>query len=352
MVDKNFILAKIDKSANKLKGNFPHITKEGIWQTNKDGFWTGGFWIGTLWLAYLWTGDDKYKRWAYDYLELLKKQKDLKTLDLGFLFYPSFALGYQITNDTYFKEVSLQACNNLFSQFNGKFLGGWWLSDEEKPHHQITTIDTMANLMLLWWAYEETKEKRYLEVCLSQGKITLENFLREDGSTAHIVEFEIPAGKKIREQTHQGYSPTSCWARGQAWALYGFALAYKITQENRFLIIFRTLADYFIKNLPADFIPYYDFKDPNIPYVPKDSSAAAIAASGLLEVSEELDNYLQPAANILNSLTQNYLTSKDNDGLLEAACYHFPHQEGINCSSIWGDYYYLEALSKTEGFKP
>jgi len=243
MVDKNFILAKIDKLANKLNGKFPHITKDGIWQTNEDGFWTGGFWIGTLWWAYCWTGDDKYKRWAYDYLELLKNQRHLKTLDLGFLFYPSFALGYQITNDSYLKEVSLEACNNLLSQFNGKFLGGWWLSEKEKPNYQITTIDTMANLMLIWWAYKETKEKRYRDVGISQVKTTQENFIREDGSTIHIVEFEIPEGKKIREQTHQGYSHTSCWARGQAWAVYGFAHAYKITKENRFLTTFKVVAD-------------------------------------------------------------------------------------------------------------
>ncbi|MEW6095114.1 MAG: glycoside hydrolase family 88 protein [bacterium] len=348
MVDKEIILSKIDKSANKLNGKFPHITKDGIWQTNEDGFWTGGFWIGILWWAYLWSKNDKYKNWAYEYLELLKNQIEVKTLDLGFLFYPSFVLGYQITKDIYLKKVSLQACDNLLAQFNGKFFGGWWLDDEEKPNHQITTIDTMTNLSLIWWAYEETKEKKYLNVCIEHTKITQKNFLRENGSTAHVVEFKIPDGKKIKEQTHQGYNHNSCWSRGQAWALYGFAKAYNVSKEEGFLATAMVLADYFIKNLPIDFVPYYDFEDPNIPDVPKDSSAAVIAACGLLDLAKELDDYRQPALNILNSLTQGYLTSQNHDGILTAGCYHLPLKEGINCSTIWGDYYYLEALSKLD----
>lgn len=342
MIDKNIILFKIDTLANKLNGKFPHITNNGIWQTNDDGFWTGGFWIGELWWAYLHTANDNYKRLAYEYLKLLERQNQLKTLDLGFLFYPSFALGYQITMDAFLKGISLQACDNLLAQFNGKFFGGWWLDDEEKPNHQITTIDTMANLALIWWAYEETRDKKYLDVGIEHAKITYENFIREDGSTVHIVEFKMPDAKKTKELTHQGYSHNSCWARGQAWALYGFAKAYKVTQLEEFLVAFEGLADYFIKNLPDDFVPYYDFKDPNIPNVPKDSSAAAIAACALLE----LDTYIQPALNILNSLTQNYFTLPEYDGILTCGCYHLPNQEGINCSTIWGDYYYLTALSK------
>jgi len=348
IIDKKFILSKIDNVANKLNGRFPHITKNGIWQTNEDGFWTGGFWVGILWRIYLWTEDNNYKTWAYEYLKLLKNQIELKTLDLGFLFYPSFALGYQITKDTYLKKVSLQACDNLLAQFNGKFLGGWWLDDKEKPNHQITTIDTMVNLFLIWWAYEETKEKKYLDVCIKHAQITQENFVRGDGSTIHIVEFKLPEGNKVKEQTHQGYNHNSCWSRGQAWALYGFVKAYKISKREEFLATARILADYFIKNLPDDFVPYYDFKDPNIPHVPKDSSAAAIGACGLLELANELDEYRQPGLNILNSLTQNYLATRDHDGILTGGCYHLPHQEGINCSTIWGDYYYLEALAKLD----
>jgi unsaturated chondroitin disaccharide hydrolase len=262
------------------------------------------------------------------------------------LFYPSFALGYKLTGDEYLREIALEAADTLSNRFHTK--AGFIYNKIDKRTGR-TAIDVMMDLQLLWWAYEETKDKKFLKVAYIHSKRIIEELIRGDYSTMHIIDFDLENGDIIRKITVQGYSNDSCWSRGQAWAIYGFTLAYKTSKDKIFLNTAEKLAGYFIENLPEDFAPYWDFNDSE--RVVKDSSAAAIACSGLLTLSElsKTKEFREFALRILDSLCSNYLSEKATDGLLKHGCFHKPENMGVDESLIWGDYYFVEALTKLKG---
>ena len=340
----NNAVKKVDKNI-KLKG-FPHITENGKWVTTSDGYWTGGFWVGLLWFSYKISGDEKYKKLAYNWLKKLEKRKNDRTFNLGFLFYPSFVLGYEITRDDYLRKTALEAANTLSTLFHEK--AGFVYHDFTINGKKVgrTIIDVMMNLPLLWWAYEETGDKKYYNVAYTHSKRTVEEFIRDNYTTVHVIDFDLETGEIIRKITVQGYSDDSCWSRGQAWAIYGFTLAYKHTEDELFLRTADNLARYFVKKLPDDYVLYWDFDDPEKEM--RDSSAAAIAASGLLDLSElsEKKKFREVAINILNSLCNNYLCEEEKDRILKHGCFHKPENMGVDESLIWGDYYFIEALMK------
>lgn len=341
------VTEKAKKNMMRFK-DFPHITKNGKWTTTKDEDWTGGFWIGLLWLFYKLTDDAKYKKEAYNWLKKLESRKKDRTFDLSFLFYPSFALGYKITNDEYLREVALEAADTLASLFNEKTGFVYNVITINGKKLGRTIIDVMMELPLLWWAYKETGNEEYHNVACTHSKHTIEEFIRDDYSTVHVIDFNLETGKTIRKITIQGYSTDSCWSRGQAWAIYGFTLAFKASKEKIFLKAAEKLAEYHVENLPEDFVPYYDFNDPEISNAVKDSSAAAIAFSGLLTLSEFRgeEDFREIAVNILKFLCNNYLCEEEKDGILNHGCYHKPENMGVNESLIWGDYYFVETLMK------
>jgi unsaturated chondroitin disaccharide hydrolase len=176
----------------------------------------------------------------------------------------------------------------------------------------------------------------------------MQYFIREDGSTYHEVDFDPQGGEVMKKTILQGYNAESCWSRGQAWGICGFAIAYKYTKREEFLRTAEKLADYYIANSPPDYVPYWDFNDPKIPNTVKDSSAATITACGLLELFElsEENKFGDIALNILNSLCNNYLSEDDKEEILKHGCFHKPEGNGIDESLIWGDYYFMEALTK------
>ena len=344
--NKNIIPNKAVKAVDqriKLK-DFPHITENGEWVTTKDGYWTGGFWIGLLLYAYKITGDEKYKNEAYKWTNRLECRKNDKTFDVGFLFYPAFALGHRITKDGSLRKAALEAANTLSTLFNERT--GFIYNEISLNGKMVgrTIIDVMMNLPLLWWAYEETNDHKYLGVAYRHCKRTIEEFIREDYSTVHVIDFDLETGELQRKITVQGYSDDSCWSRGQAWAIYGFTLAYKHTRDGLFLRTAEKLAEFFIKNLPEDYVPYWDFNDPKKEL--RDSSAAAIAFSGLLDLSalSGKKRFRDVAINILNSLCDNYLSNEE--GILKHGCFYKPAGMGVDESLIWGDYYFIEAIMK------
>ena len=340
----SYAVKKVDKSI-KLK-DFPHITENGKWATTKDGYWTGGFWIGLLWHAYKISSDEKYKIEAYKWAKRLKIRKKDRTFDLGFLFYLSFALGHQITKDSDLRKIALEAADTLSTLFNEKadFVYNDFTLNGKKVGRTI--IDVMMNLPLLWWAYDESGDKNYYDVAYTHSKRTIDEFIKDEYSTVHVIDFDLETGETIRKITVQGYSDVSCWSRGQAWAIYGFALAYKYTKDELFVKTAVNIAEYFIENLPEDYVPYWDFDDPEKEV--RDSSAAAIAASGLITLSElrEKKEFKEAAINILNSLCDNYLCEEEKDGILRHGCFHKPAGMGVDESMIWGDYYFIEAIMK------
>jgi unsaturated chondroitin disaccharide hydrolase len=351
----DYILRKIESNIKSLKGKFPHISKNGVWETKKntsDDLWTLGFWPGMLWLAYKGTKNKIYEKLAYEWMHLIEHRKNERDHDLGFVFYPSFVKGYELTGDTHLKNVALTAADSLFSLYNPKS-GFIQIRPKERG---IAAIDTMMNLFLLWWAYEETKDKRYFEAAFNHSIATMKSMIREDGSTVHIVKFDPVTGEIIKKLTLQGYSNISCWSRGQVWAIYGFAVAYEKTKYDDFLITAKRTADYFVSHLPGDFVPYWDFDNQKIPNTVKDSSAAAIASSALLDLARlERDEtvamrYKKTASKILQSLTKSYLAKDKNEpGILMHGCLDKPMGLSIDSCTTFGDYYCMEALIKMIG---
>lgn len=299
-----------------------------------------------LWYAYKITGDEKYKDDTYKWAKRLESRKNDRTFDLGFLFYPSFILGYEITKDEYLKERALEAANTVSALFHEK--AGFVYHDFTIHGKKAgrTIIDVMMNLPLLWWAYEETGIEKYYNRAYIHSKRTIEEFIRDHYTTVHVIDFDLETGEIIRKITVQGYSDDSCWSRGHAWAIYGFTLAYKYTKDELFLKTVENLAGYFIKNLSEDYVPCWDF-DASKREV-RDSSAGAIASSALLDLSKlrGKEEFREVAINILNSLCNNYLSGKNEDGILKHGCFHKPENMGVDESLIWGDYYFIEAIMK------
>lgn len=347
----DYILEKTESNIESLRGKFPHVSKKGVWETKKDtsdDFWTLGFWPGMLWLTYVGTKNKRYKKLAYEWMGLIEHRKYERDHDIGFVFYPSFVKGYELTGDIHLRNVALTAADSLLSLFNPKsnFIQTRF---EERG---MAAIDTMMNLFLLWWAYEETKDKRYYDVAFNHSIATMKNLIRDNGSTVHIVKFNPLSGKIIKKLTLQGYSNTSCWSRGQAWAIYGFTVAYEKAEYDDFLITAKRVADYFISHLPEDYVPYWDFNI-LVSDTTKDSSAASIAASALLALARLVKDktvtmrYERIASKILNSLTKNYLIKDKNEpGILMHGCFDKPRDLGVDNCTIFGDYYYLEGLTK------
>lgn len=332
---------------------FPHITKDGRWVTTADGWWTGGFWVGQLWWLWKCTGDTAFRSAAERYLALLEPRKDAATIDfdLGFLYAYGFALGHRVTGEITYRRVALEAAERLLSLVHPATGLIYQVYPQRVvrygAHVASSIIDVMMNLTLLWWAYEQTGDSRYRNVARQHAHKTAEWVVRPDGSTAHVVDFDAQTGQLLRLDTHQGYALDSCWARGQAWAIYGFLQAFHYTGEETFLKIFHRLLTYWTNHVPADGVPYWDFDAPPDSQHVRDTSAAAIVLAALAQARCWQTPIL--TADMLEERTwqglfQNYLAPDDEDGVLTDGCFHYPRGEGISAATVWGDYYLLEAL--------
>lgn len=324
----------------------PDITDPdtGHWITKKRSEWTSGFFPGTLWLLYRNTGDEFWKEQAVAWTKDLKNQKDNDgDHDTGFRIMSSYGNGYSITFREEYRQVILDAAATLATRYDPriKAIKSWdWTGNYP------VIIDNMMNLELLFWAARNGGEGEWYRMATNHADKTIENHLRQDGSTYHIVDYNDD-GTVGKKHTLQGYGPESTWSRGQAWAIYGFTMTYRFTHEDRFLEAARKTARFFIDHLPADYIPFYDFEDPRIPDVNKDASAAAVAASGLLELYEFTgrNEYLETAENILHQLsTDEYrsINSSHSSLLYRSTRHKGDPERGV----IYADYYYLEALTR------
>jgi unsaturated chondroitin disaccharide hydrolase len=256
-----------------------------------------------------------------------------------------------MTGNQHYRDVLLTAARSLASRYSSTVhaIRSWKNPPKADPTDFRVVIDNMMNLELLFWASRNGGDPNLAGIALDHALRTAEAHVRPDGSTHHMVVFDSTTGAVKRTQTVQGYSDFSTWSRGQAWALYGFATAYREMRDARLLATARRVADYFIAYLPPDKVPYWDFLAPGDP--PRDSSAAAIGASGLLELSQlETDparkhRYLATAKAILASLsTSSYLAEGTSSrSILIHGTSNEPagrYDRGL----AYGDYYFLEAL--------
>ncbi len=347
-------LANTFKTQNDLT-QFPRNTDEkGKWTTRESRNWTSGFFPGCLWYMYELTGDEAWMQKARVWTDAMEAEKsNTQTHDIGFMMFCSFGNGYRLTGDGKYKEVILESAKSLSTRYNpavGCTLS--WSSKWAQSRWKFAVIvDNMMNLEILLWAARNGGDKKLYEISASHAAKTMQNHIRADHSTWHVVDYDPNTGKVIKKQTLQGYSDDSCWARGQAWGTYGFTMAYRETGDERFLKTAQRLADYFIEHLPEDNVPYWDFQAPG-PNEPRDTSAGAIAASAMLELSglvkdsQARQKYFEAAEKILKSLSSPAYLDRENktDGVLLHGTGAKPLGREIDVSLIYGDYYFLEAL--------
>jgi rhamnogalacturonyl hydrolase YesR len=332
---------------------FPRSTLEdGSWKVKDSGSWTSGFFPGCLWYMYEWSEDTLFLEWAENWTVSMEQEKfDTGSHDVGFKIYCSFGNGYRITGNESYPAIMIKAAQSLATRFNPTVgcIKSW---DNPSRGQYPVIIDNMMNLELLFWASKNGSESSLYDIAVTHSVKTIENHVREDGSTYHVVDFDPSTGEVISRKTVQGYSDESTWARGQAWGLYGFTMAYRETDSTLFLATAEKIADYFVDNLPEDKVPYWDFDAPNIPDEEKDASAAAIAASGLLELSvlvsvpEKKIKYQNAASDILESLCSvTYLAEGTNSsGILLHGVGNNNSGSEVDVSLIYADHYFIEAL--------
>jgi hypothetical protein len=263
----------------------------------------------------------------------------------------SFGNGLRLAGTEAYRPILLQAASSLASRFNPKV--GSLKSWESRPKWDFPVIiDNMMNLELLFWGAKNGGPPSLREIATTHALTTIANHFRPDGSTYHVVDYDTATGKVRARNTHQGYADESVWARGQAWALYGFTMTFRETGDARFLAAAQRAADWFIGHLPSDGVPYWDFKAPGIPDEPRDAAAGAIAASGLLELAlmtperEKGDTYRRAAERTLASLcSPAYLAREGQEpSILRHATGHRPGGSEVDVPLIYADYYFLEAI--------
>jgi unsaturated chondroitin disaccharide hydrolase len=346
------LLASIDG-----KPGFPRTVDKGQVRIVGVRDWTAGFFPGSLWLLAANTGDPAWRAHAQRYTAMVAPAKfDNTHHDVGFMLMCSFGEGLrQGVEPVAYRDALLAGATTLVTRFNSK-VGAIqsWQTRKEKDWTYPVIIDNMMNLELLMWASKAANEPRYREVALAHADTTLKHHFRPDHSSFHLVDYD-PANGSVRSRvTVQGHADPSAWARGQAWGLYGYTMMYRETRKPEYLAQARAIADYIIKRLPADAVPYWDFDDPAAPNTTRDSSAAAIMASSLIELSAMVDaangkRYLGVAEAQLRSLSSpTYLAAPGENGgfLLKHATGHKPAASEIDVPLVYGDYYFLEALQR------
>lgn len=342
-----------ERSADKI----PFTTVDGVHidKSLEDvNWWTNGFWCSMQWMLYHQTGDERYKEIAKNQ----EKKMDVALAnslklhhDVGMLWFPLSVIAYKVTGDMESRKRALLAANILAGRYNpvGKFIRAWndWAHEDTRGR---AIIDCMMNLPLLYWASEETKDPRYKQIAMNHADTTMNNFVRPDGSVHHIVEFDPEEGNFLRAVRGQGYEVNSSWSRGQAWAIYGFMFSYLYTGKQKYLDTAKKVAHYFIANVCLDFTPRVDFRAPDEPVL-IDTTASAIAACGLIEISKvvgeyEKDLYLSAAVKLLKTLDEKYADwSEDTDNIL-TMCSSSYHESTHHYSIIYGDSFFLEAVFK------
>lgn len=318
--------------------------------SSKD--WTSGFYVGSLWQLYTITSDPRYKEYAIKWIPFLEKEKfNSGTHDMGFKIYCSFGKGYEITQSDEYKKVIIQSAQTLSTRYSKK-IGSIKSWDHNKDKWDFPVIiDNMMNLELLFEVSKMTGDDSFKKIAIQHANTTLKNHFRKDNSCYHVVGYDTITGKVKSKNTHQGYNDESSWARGQSWAVYGFTMAYRYTNDNVYLKQAEATANFFInhKNMPEDGIPYWDFNAPTIPNTTRDASAAAIMASALIELYSitKKDKYLNYSNKVIQSLSSDkYLLNESVNApfILDHSTGDWSKRAELNEPINYADYYFLEAI--------
>ncbi len=365
----DFSRSQVLRNLEQFTYRFPNAYSIGNFYEPIDNTdWTNGFWTGELWLSYercLNNDADaaKLRKAALiqvdSFYERIKNKICVDHHDMGFLYTPSCVAAYKLTGNEKAKKAAIMAADQLISRFQpvGGFIQAWGAMNEPENYRLI--IDCLLNLPLLYWACEETGDTKYRDIAETHIHTAAANVIREDYSTWHTFFFDMKTGAPDHGATCQGYRDGSAWARGQAWGVYGIACAYRYTRREEYIDKFRHVTQYFMEHLPSDLVPYWDLEFTQGTDEPRDSSSASIVACGLLEMSKYLDEneatyYRSIAKKLLKSLYCNYAVKDSalSNGLVLHSTYskHSPYNTcnhyGVDECNIWGDYFYMEALTR------
>ena len=329
------------------------------WKYVSPGGWTSGFWPGELWYLYESTGDAKWKDAAGKATETMLPvaYQTPHSHDVGFMVMPSIGHAYRLTGEDRYREALVSAADSLATLYNPKVgtILSWpgMVQKMDWPHNTI--IDNMLNLELLFWVAENCNRPDLYDIAFRHSETTMEHQFREDGSTCHVVVYDPETGEELAKHTHQGWKDESMWARGQAWAVYGFTMAYRFTRDERFLKTAVRATETYLSRLPEDGIPYWDFEaGEQLEDQPKDASAAAIVASALLELqgylpASEAKKYRGVAEKTVRILSAApYRAGDQCSAFLLHSTGHKPRGNEVDASISYADYYYLESLVRLQ----
>lgn len=350
-------LVRIDRGIALYGGKmFPSAaTGRGYhYQVTENNGWTEGFWSGMLWIAYQLTGDAKYRAVAEQSVDSFAERMDNRVNvdfhDMGFLYGLSCVMAHQLTGNEKARTYALKSADCLANRYQekGRFIQAW--DKMGAPDNYRLIIDCYMNLPLLFWATKQTGNSRYVEIAKIHAETAFETVFRLDGTTYHTFFFDPENGERLRGVTAQGYSDDSCWARGQSWGIYGLPLYFDESGDSSKLPLWYNITNVFLNALPSDLISYWDLIFGDGSGEPRDTSAAAITACGILRAGKYLSDkgvYDAAAKAIVCSLIDNYTTAQgeNSTALLSDGLYNWPQSKSPE-GTIFGDYFYMEALAK------
>lgn len=362
-------LDRLEASSAALT-DFPHVTEDGAWVTYPDGAWTGGFWVGQLWLLYRVRRDEAARERAEAFLErLLPRRLEERNHDLGMMFYPSAVMGWRATGDERYRQAGIDAARALVAQAHpgGGFIPGWGFFGGD-DWSGASLVDTLMNLPLVVWAGKQAQDEALVRAALRHADLSVANHLRSDGSAYHVYRFDPDTGAPLGGGTYQGMAPESRWSRGLGWAIAGLTMLGESLGQGRggslreplgaslgqglgdalqrpdYVRAAGRAAAFYRANVPDDLVPYWDFDAE--PGAPRDSSAAAISAFGMLRLAALThdDDLRRFAMAILESLSRAYADAAPPHALIGHATADLPHGLGLDGATAYGDHYYLKAL--------
>ncbi len=316
--------------------------------------WCDGFYPGMMFIFARATGEASWLDKAIAYSNPLEeRQYDRAVHDLGFIFFSTYLRWLELGGPAErIKPVLNQAGRTMAMRFMEK---GQYLRSFVEPASLF--IDIMMNVGTIFLAGIETGDQHLLDIADRHCQTTRRTLVRGDGSTSHEAIFDLETGECLRQTTHQGYRGDSCWSRGLAWSLYGFTRSYKQSGRAEYLATAVDNADFYLERTPADGITPWDYNAPEQGPLSKtqvDTSAAAIAASGLIDLAEVVPDrtraraYREFALISLVSLSTRHLGSRTPgfEGILNGGVYHIHKNLGVHEAVMFGEYFFVEALDK------
>ena len=351
----DFAAKQVRATVERTPNYFPAYTVQGKWKHGGELWtdWCAGFHAGMMWLVAERTSDPWWRSTAEHYSRLLEyKQHDRDVHDLGFIFLNTYLPWYNLTGDDHLHQVLITAGRTLAKRYNAN---GKYLRSFVAPESLF--IDIMMNVPIIFYAARETDDHELYDLAAAHCRTTERTLVRANGGTAHEGIFNPDTGEFLHESTHQGLRPETDWSRGLAWSLYGYGTVYTYTDDPTDLAVARRNADRFIDRCPENFVAPWDFDVPAGPDRIDDSSASAIAASGLWNLSELLaktdpagsSRYRSAALHILDSLLSDHYVAWNTpgwEGFLKHGVYHFHKKLGVDESVMWGEFFFLEAIDK------